>query len=111
MAINFDEIASAMLAAMRPILTGAWQNVAGFASMEARKLAVTFVDIEAMLGSNPPQVSRAVADALIDSQKQAAQAVLQAVEGVGIIAAQQAVNAAVNAVSGIVNKAVGFALV
>ena len=44
------------------------------------------------------------------AEKQATQAVLLTIEGIGLITAQQAINAAIGAVREVVNKALGFAL-
>jgi hypothetical protein len=50
------------------------------------------------------------AKAQLALQKSASQTVLTSVEGIGMILAAQAINAGLQAVAGIVNKAIGFAL-
>ena len=55
----------------------------------------------------PPKEARL----LLEMQQNPAKAVLMTVEGLGLLAAEAAINAAINAVRTTVNKALGFALI
>jgi hypothetical protein len=73
-----------------------------------QKLAATGVQIEA--GHTAGTLSDTQAKILLRMQANASQAVLTAVETVGMIAAQDAINAAIQVLAQVVNKAVGFAI-
>ncbi len=75
---------------------------------ECAKLAHTIATIEA--GRASGEMSVAEADLLLDMQRSASRSVLLSAEGIGLLVAEQAVNAALNVVQPIVNAALGFAL-
>jgi uncharacterized membrane protein len=72
-------------------------------------MAQTLSHIEELNGAG--KITKDEAGALVGMQKHAMQAVLLTVEGIGLVAAQQAINSAMGAISGIVNKALGWALI
>jgi len=73
-----------------------------------QKLAATAVLIET--GQADDTISAAQAQILLSMQANASQAVLTSIETVGMIAAQDAINAAIQVLTSAVNKAVGFAI-
>ena len=107
--MNFDKLWRDMLAAMNKALEGQWNRAKGFATSEAKKLAQTLVDIAEMVKAD--EITQAQARLLMDMQKGAARSVVLAIEGIGIIAAEQALSAALGVVGLRVNKAVGFDLI
>jgi len=108
MAFNIDQLIGAMLAAVKPVLVKDWGEAAPYAKTEATKIAHTLANIAELRAAN--QINDDQAAALLDMQKQASQAVLLAIEGIGLIAAQKAINAALAAVRDVVNGALGFSL-
>jgi hypothetical protein len=105
--IDVATLASQMLTAIKPILQQHWNAVRPFAETEMQKLAATAVQIE--LGQLDGSLSKAQAEILLKMQANAASAVLTAVETVGMIAAQDAINAAIGVLKTAVNTALGVA--
>ena len=97
-----------MLAAVKQVLQLHWSDVRSFAETEMQKLAATAVLIET--GQADDTISAAQAQILLSMQANASQAVLTSIETVGMIAAQDAINAAIQVLTTAVNKAVGFAI-
>ena len=108
MALNLEDLTKAILTAAVPILKRGGTEAKGYAEMESAKLALTLVSIGQLHAKGT--INDAQAKALLDMQKNAAQAVLLSVEGIGILTAQRAINAALGAVATVVNKALGFTL-
>jgi len=108
MALDVGALAGTIFNAVRPVLADEWNDVENYAKTEATKLAATLAQIEEL--SLAGKISQDEAAALLDMQKHATQAVLLTIEGIGLITAQQAINAAVGSIRGVVNKALGFAL-
>ncbi len=109
--LNLNTLASTILTAMEGSLANALPSIVTLAAGEAQKLAQSLVSIELMLTVQPPQITKDQATAFLNQQKNASQAVLTAIEGIGIVDAEQAINAGLNAVAQIVNNAIGFAIV
>lgn len=106
--IDSHRLFTDMLAAMEAVLRGHWGDVRPFAESEARKLAITAAQIEA--GHAAGTLNNKQAKILLRMQANSAQAALTAVATVGMIAAQDAINAALGVLRGAVNTAVGIAL-
>jgi hypothetical protein len=106
--IDTTSLVQNMLAAVRQVLQVHWNDVRPFAETEMQKLAATAAQIEA--GHADGTISEAQAQILLRMQANASQAVLTAVETVGMIAAQDAINAAIQVLIQAVNRAVGFAI-
>jgi len=108
MGIDVQTLTGPMLDALKPVLAKYWGEVQDYAKTEAVKMAHTLANIESLKAAG--KIGEAQAVALLDMQKQSMQAVLMAVEGIGLIAAQTAINAALAAVKDTVNKLLGFGL-
>jgi hypothetical protein len=106
--INVGSLAQNMLAAAEQVLKVHWNDVRPFAETEMQKLAATAIQIEA--GVKAGSLNNAQAKILLRMQENASLAVLTAVETVGMIAAQDAINAAIQVLATAVNAAVGFAV-
>ncbi|MGA3244400.1 MAG: hypothetical protein ABSE41_07285 [Bacteroidota bacterium] len=99
---------SILIGAMKPILDKYWGDVKDYAESEAAKMAKTLETVVQLRVAG--KIDDQQAQALVEMQKNAMQAVLLAIQGIGLIAAQKAINAALAAVKDIVNKAIGFPL-
>lgn len=108
MALNAGDLAGSMFGAMKPVLDRYWSDVKDYAETEAEKMAATIAKITELRLAGT--INDQQAAALLEMQKHSFQAVLLAVEGIGLIAAQSAINAALGAVKDVVNKAIGFPL-
>jgi hypothetical protein len=105
--IDAEKLAADMLAAVKGKLSPHWNAVAPFAQSEMEKLAVTAAQIR--VGQAAGSLTKEQAEILLSMQANASQAVLTADETVGMIAAQDAINAAIDVLKTAVNKAIGFA--
>ena len=90
------------------ILTGAGKNIAGYAQAEAKKLARSAVEIAQLRLTG--QIDDEEMRLQLDIQKHASRAVLMAIEGVSIIAAEQAINAALTVIGTAIKTATGLPL-
>ena len=105
--IDTTSLVQNMLAAVKQVLQLHWSDVRPFAETEMQKLAATAAQIET--GQAEGTITQAQAQILLSMQANASQAVLTAVETVGMIAAQDAINAAIQVLTAAINKAIGFA--
>ncbi|HEU4603169.1 MAG TPA: hypothetical protein VFS24_14440 [Steroidobacteraceae bacterium] len=109
MALDAGQLSKMMITAARGQLKKKWPLVREYAESEARKTAETIAMIEKLHASD--KISEEEAQLLLQMQRNSANAVLLTVKGMGLLAAEQAINAAVDAVRTVVNEAVGFALI
>lgn len=108
MALNVGQLASQMLAAALPVLRNAATDARSFAQTEFTKIAQTIVSIESQSAAG--EINQQQASLLLDMQKNASRTVLLSLEGLGILAVEQAINAALGVIKTAVNTALGFAL-
>ena len=108
MALDVAELAKSMLQAARGRLKKHWPTIKAYVEAVAKKTAETLAMIEKLRMAG--QISPAEARLLLEMQRNSAKAVLLTVEGLGLLVAEGAINAAVNAVRVPVNKALGFEL-
>ncbi|HEV7868860.1 MAG TPA: hypothetical protein VGO90_14330 [Chthoniobacteraceae bacterium] len=97
-----------LIAAMRGELTQHWQLARPYAESEAKKMAETAKLI--VRGSASGDINPQQARILVRMQANASQAVLTAIETIGMIAAQDAINAALGVLKKAVNTAAGITL-
>lgn len=109
MSINAEELAGNMLAAMQKALSNKWSEIEEYGEAEAKKLAQSFVMIETLKAANKIGAEEAALHFSI--QKNASRTMLLAIEGLGVLAVEQALNAALYVVKDTVNTAVGFTLI
>ena len=91
---------------MLAVLTGAGKDVIGYARGEANKLAVSASEIATLRLSG--RIDDEEAALQLDIQKNASKAVLSAIEGISILAAEQAVNAALGVIGTAIKGATGL---
>ena len=108
MALDTSGLLSGMIDAARGALTDDWPEVRDYAESELRKFTEALTLIERMTahGSMSPERARLH----IDFQKSSMRAVLLTVQGLGVLAVENAINAAIDAVKDTVNTALGFRL-
>ncbi|HMJ56731.1 MAG TPA: hypothetical protein VK540_31900 [Polyangiaceae bacterium] len=109
MAIDVQALATTMFQAAWKVLKEKAPDVEGYAEGEFKKIALTIATIEAarLRGQIAPQQ----ASLLFDMQKSATRSVLLCSSGMELLAAEAAVNAALDAARPVINGAIGFALV
>jgi hypothetical protein len=108
MSLDSKKLVEGALSAFKGELEAHWKLVKPYAEAEARKLAETAKLI--VLGVADKSISKEQAKILISMQAGATQAVLTSIATIGMIAAQDAINAALKVVYDAINAGVGFAL-
>jgi hypothetical protein len=111
MALDADALLSTMSHAAADAFVQAWKDVKNYTIPELRKLAGTFVDIEAGLSAHPPYYTKDSADILFRMQVRATESILTATTALTMMAVEKALNQILAAVKVAVNQAVKFALV
>lgn len=106
MALNVSDLSKQMLGAMNKVLTNQWKDVKVYSETEMKKLAQTIAMIEKMYVAG--DITKQEARLHLQIQKNAARTVLLTVQGLGILAVENAINAALDVVKTAVNSALGF---
>jgi hypothetical protein len=109
MALDVGSLTQQMLNAALPMLKKDASDAESFAKTEFTKIAQTLVSIEGQLAAG--EITQPQADLLLDMQKNASRAVLLALKGMSLLAAEQAINAALGVIASVVNAAVHFPLI
>lgn len=109
MSLNTSQLTQDMLAAFQGVLVKKWPEIKEYAETEAKKLAQSFAMIEVLSISGKINAEQAALH--LEIQKNATRTVFLTLEGLGMLAAEAAINAALNVVRESVNKALGFALI
>jgi hypothetical protein len=106
--LDAEALVAQMLAAAAKSLRKDWPKARTYAELEIRKLVATLLMIQALHAAG--QLSAEEARLLLDMQKNATRSVLLTLRGLGIIAVEKAINAALKVVRQAINTALGFAL-
>lgn len=109
MAFDFSNLVPQMLGAAEKEIVSGWDEVKSYAETEFKKFTLSLEDIGKLLLSGKISVERA--QLLTELHKNAIQNVLLTIEGLGILAVQRAINAAVSVIKDSVNSAIGFAVI
>jgi hypothetical protein len=109
MKINIGSITRFMIADARQAAAGRWPAIRALAEPELRKLAKTLEDVRKLQASGAIDASRA--SALVAMQRDNAVKVLRSIEGIGVLTARAAVDAAAHAAGSVVNGIFGFDLI
>jgi hypothetical protein len=109
MTIDVQSLTQSMLAVALPILKHGAQDVDSFANVEFTKIAQTVASIGDQLAAG--LINQQQASLLLDMQTSASRNVLLTLQGLALLAVEQAINAALGAIKTTVDAAVGFALI
>ena len=109
MPIALDDLAKPMLDAARQSLASDWKKARAYGEPEMKKLAQVLVDIAALAAQG--KITELEAKAMLRIHRMATENVLLTIKGLGIIAVENAINAALAAVKSVVNKALPFPVV
>jgi hypothetical protein len=106
--LDVNRLLEEMLAAAKTSFADQWPTAKDLAISSLKKLAVSFVEIEKM------KLNGTITDEqvrlLLSMDKNTFRIVLLSIEGLGLLAVENALNAALNIVRDTVNTAVGFVL-
>jgi primosomal protein N'' len=108
MTFNVEEIAQTMIGAAREAVSDRWPQVQALAEVEFRNLAGSLEAVGRLVAEGKIDQARAQHHAHI--YQITARSILATAEGLGVLTAEQALNAGVLAVTKVVNTAVKFAL-
>ena len=108
MSLDLNSLLKDMLSAAKDSLGSHWEGIKDVATISFKGLAQHLVDIEKMRlnGTITPEK----AALLIGMQKDAVKIAIATEEGLGLLAAEAAINAALDVVRNTVNAAIGFAI-
>jgi hypothetical protein len=109
MSLNALQIGKDIFGVFRMTLQEKWPEIREYAEAESKKLAHTLIMIEKLRASG--KINEEQAELYLDIQKNATRMVLLAIQGLGLLSVEAAINAALNVVKNTVNTAVGFALI
>jgi hypothetical protein len=108
MSLDVGDLASKMFGAFKNELSEKWPDVKDYAEAESKKLAENFAMIERLKLTG--DITEEQAKLMHDIQRNACRSVLLTIEGLGLIAVEQSINAAMDVLSDTVNQALGFIL-
>jgi hypothetical protein len=108
MSIDIGQVATDAGNEILRVLRGTAKDIGGYAKAEAKKLATSAVEIAQLRLTN--QIDEEEMRLHLDIQKHASRSVLMAIEGVSIVGAEQAINAALTVIGKAVQGAIGIAL-
>ncbi|WP_339721576.1 hypothetical protein [uncultured Paraglaciecola sp.] len=108
MSLNLEQLSQAMVNAAKGQVADKWPQIKDYAKQEAKKLAENFVLIEKLKLTQ--QITEEQAVIMHKMQNNATKAVLLSVQGMTTLMAEQALNAALDAVKETVNTALNFTL-
>ena len=106
--IDFYSMLSQMVDAAKTSLDKKWPTVEALATSSLKSIAQNIIDIEIMTAENIITQEQSVLK--IKLQQNAFRTMLLTQEGIGLLAAEQALNAVTDIIRGTVNKAIGFVL-
>ena len=108
MALDDSELARKMFEAFESGLIEEWPEIKEYAETEAKKMAESLVMIEKLLLTD--KITEEQAKLHFQIQQNATRMVLLTTEGLGIIAVEMAINAALDVLKDTVNTALDFTL-
>ena len=109
MALDAGKLVKRMFKAFEKSLADKWPDIKEYAEVEAKKMAETLVMIEKLVLSE--KINEEQAQLHFQIQKNSTRMVLLTIEGLGIIAVEQAINAALDVLKKTVNTALDFSLI
>jgi hypothetical protein len=106
--IDFGQLIKDMSAAAKAVLVKQWKETKPFAEQQLN----TFAQNIKMIGELKlkGKITEEKARLHLAIQKESARTVLLTIEGIGIVAAENAINSAIAVVKNTVNKAIGWGL-
>ena len=107
--MDWQTLLPQMLVAAEKVFQGDWNTIAPYLQSELTKMEQDVLLIQQMYASG--QMTADECTLYMEMQNNSIKAVLLTVEGVGILAVDQIINAVLGVIADAVNKAVGFALI
>lgn len=108
MPLDFNQIFAQMVQAASQSLGTKWSPIKDVATSEFKKLSQNIIDIESMKLAGT--ITEEQAQLQIQLQKNVIKTVMLTEAGLGLLAVESAINAALGVVTGVVNRAIGWQL-
>lgn len=108
MALDITTLLKDMLGAAKPILKSYWKEAKPYAEKESQSFLSNLAMIEKLKLTG--EITKEEADIHVQIQKNSFRTVLVAIKGIGIITAENAINAAIGVIKNTVNSAIGWTL-
>lgn len=108
MSLKVSDVLGPMLDAAKKSLGKDWSKVKDYGEPEFKSLAQSMVDITGRIASG--KISKRHGKALLRIHANTTQTVFLTIEGLGIIAVENAINAALKAARKVLKAAIGFSL-
>jgi hypothetical protein len=107
--IDISALLTNMLSAAKEPLLQKWSETSGYAESEFKKIgeAILFIEKQRLIG----KMTEEQAKLHLEMQKNASRAILLTIEGLGILAVEAAINAALSVIRDAVNTALKFPLI
>ena len=109
MALKSPSLVKTMVGAAEGAFGDCWDDIEKYTIPELEKIASTIVSIEANVVAR--NYTQAVADLILRMQLRATQSVIVATTGLLLLQVEQAIDKCLDAIAGVVNKALGFPLI
>jgi len=109
MNIDVGSLTKTMVDGVRGAVGERWSAIRGVAEPELRKLAQTLEDVSQLHAEGVIDANRAFQ--LVEMQRNTAMSVLRTVEGLGVLTARDAIDAAAHAAGTVVNRLIGFKVI
>ncbi|OGU15939.1 MAG: hypothetical protein A2076_04645 [Geobacteraceae bacterium GWC2_53_11] len=109
MSMDIGKIGTDMGAAFLKSLKDKAPDIEAYAKSEGVKMAQCLATIESLIVAGT--ISEDEAKLQLDIQKQAVRAILLTIKGLGVLAVEEAINAALGVVKDVVNSTLGFDLI
>lgn len=106
--LDFGKIAKDMIGAVKEQLSVHWKEARPFAENEVKAFAENVKLIAKLKLEN--KINEEQARLYIDIQKNSMRIVLLSIEGLGLLAVEAAINAAIDVIKGTVNTALGWSI-
>ncbi|QHI38664.1 hypothetical protein IMCC3317_40580 [Kordia antarctica] len=106
--INIQEILEQMLDAARAVLENHWEEAKPFAKQEFKSLAENLQLINQL--TTEGKISEEQAKYYLEIHKSSVRIVLLTIEGLGVLAVEAAINAALDIIKSTVNTAIGWSI-
>ena len=106
--IDWDELAIKMLEAAKGSLSDSWPQAEQFMKSETKKYLENVAEITAWKAQG--SISEEQAQSLMRLHNRSMKMVLTAVEGISLVMAENAINAALDVAREVINSAIGWAL-
>ena len=103
--LDVNQLLKSMLTAAAKPLQQSWPKVEDYATTEFKKYLIQVEHIQQMKAQKT--ISEDEAKFLLDMQKHSMRSILLTIEGLGLLAAEAAINAALEAVRDVINTAIG----